>query len=171
MKKRNIIVAILVAILVVTFIAGAIISSRSSEAERIKNVVSSFLAGDYIWDESHEELVNPKYIEIYHDKNFFVIFPIIEEDEFYIFYSPEYNGKANFFVSIPSSSKMKNTDLVEDIMDICKALKAGTCYLKTSEGAVLIENIRVTRDGTLYALDNVSGKWHKNVAMDDFILA
>ena len=174
MKKKNIIVAILVAILVVTFIAGAIISKRSSQEDEIQNVVSCFLAGDHIWDESHEEVVNPRYIELYHfgnDDAYFVIFPLSEEDEYYMFYSPEYNGKANFFVSIPSSSKMKNADLVEDIMDICKALKAGTCYLKTSEGAVLIENIRVTRDGTLYALDNVSGKWHKNVAMDDFILA
>ena len=180
MKKKNIITAILVTILVVTLIAGAIISNRSSslQEDEIRNVISCFLAGDHIWDESRELVVNPRYIELYHFENddaYFVIFPFSEEedDEYLMFYSPKYNERADFFIKTPvSTNQIINLNLVEEIMDICMALRSGTCYLKTSDGsAVLVENIRISRNGALYALDNVSGKWHKNVATDDFILA
>lgn len=179
MKKKNIAI-ILIAVIAVTFVIGAIISHKPTvkEEECIQEVITSFLAGDYIWDEPPEEekggkLVNPTYIEIYYYKNesFYVIFPIHEEPEHYIFYAPKYNGKpTNLFVDTPASSEMENVDYSEQLLSICKSLKSGTCYLKVSESAVLISNIRIARDGTLYVLDTAE-EWHKNVKVEDFILA
>ena len=173
MKKKNILAIILVAIALITFVIGAIIANNpeKKEEEAIHEVISCFLAGDYVWDESKKKLVNPDYIEIYHheDDCFFVILRVPEEGKYFIFYSPNYNGKATFFVETPASSKYENLDYSEDIMNICKAIKLGSCYLKTAEGAVLISSIRVTRDGTLYAQDTAE-KWHQNVSTDEFIL-
>ena len=176
MKKRNIIAIVLVAIAVITFVIGAIISNNpeKKEEEYVQNAISCFLAGDYVWDEANERLVNPKYVEIYYYEdggNFSMILPeLSEEEEYYIFYMPKHNGKAKFFVQTPASSKYENLDYSETLMDICKAIKAGSCYLKTDEGALLISSIRVTRDGTLYAKDIANDEWHKKVSTDEFIL-
>lgn len=176
MKKKNILAIILVAIALITFVIGAIIANNpeKNEEEAIHEVISCFLAGDYVWDESHEKLVNPTYIEIYHyenDDTFSVILPVISDgEEYYLFYNPEYNEKANFFVQTPASSRYENLDYSVILLNICKAIKSGSCYLKTAEETVLISSIRVTRDGTLYAKDIVNEEWHQKVSTDEFIL-
>ena len=106
MKKKNIIVAILVIIGLITFIVTAFSGQEEALSEkRLSTVITNFLARDYIWDEPHKEFSYPEYIEIsvLEDDEFFIKFPIDTNYSFY--YSTAQTTDPNFFVETPFSIK------------------------------------------------------------------
>lgn len=171
MKKRKILVAILVVIAITTFIVGAMIGNKQAISERrLSTVISSFLAQDYIWDVSKEKLSYPKYIEVSYSDNlegFFIMFPLYD-DGYQMYYSTSI-AKPDFWVENPKSIEGKHAEFV-DIFSICKRLQYDTCFLNISGEKILIETVRIYRDGSLEAND-VSGTWHQKITCNNFVLA
>ena len=121
MKKKNILVALLVIIALITFMLTAISSQEQTNSEKnLSTVISSFLARDYIWDESHKDFSYPEYIEIsfFEDSEFFIKIPLFEN--YWMFYSTT-NGNPDFFVETPFSIKDSHCEFA-DIFSICKRL-------------------------------------------------
>lgn len=170
MKKKNIIVAILVIIGLITFIVTAISGQEQTLSEkRLGTVITNFLARDYIWDESRKEICYPEYIEIsvFEDSEFFIKVPL---DTNYSMYYSTSNSEPNFFIETPFSIKDAVHCEFADLFSICKRLSSGTCFLRTLTGdTVTVEKIRIYRSGIVEALDS-SENWHEKISCNNFIL-
>ena len=173
MKKRKILVAILVVIAIAAFIVGVIIGNKQATSERhLSTVISSFLGQDYIWDVSRKKISDPEYIEVSYNHNlegFFIMFPLYD-DGYKMYYETAIPEAPDFWIETPRSVKGVRHAEFSDIFSICKRLQYETCFLKTSTDTVLIETIRIYRDGSLEAKD-VSGTWHPKITCNNFILA
>lgn len=170
MKKRIIIVVIMFVTLA-TITATAISSNKQAKAEKnLGTAITSFLSRDFVWDESTQKLYYPEHIEItfVEDGNFLVMFPL-DTDGYRLYYSTEFSNP-DFFVESPESTKNVPKTLSSNLLSVCKRLQYGTCFLQTTDDTVLIQKIRIFRDGTLEAEDS-SGKWLQKISCDNFILA
>lgn len=171
MKKKNILVAILVVIAISTFIVTAISGHEQATSEKnLSKVINSFLARDYVWDESREKICYPEYIEVSmtSDGAFFIMFPL--ETNYSMYYATSIGKPSSFFVETPYSIKGAAHTEFADIFSICKRLQYDTCFFTTDAGIVTIKKMRIYRDGTLDALDSKE-EWHKNVSCNNFILS
>lgn len=155
----------------VTITTTAFSSNKQAKAEKsLGTVVTSFLSQDFVWDKSTQKLYYPKHVEVTFDEvgNFLVMFRL-DTDGYKLYYSTKFS-EPDFFVESPKSNQKVPKTLSSNLLSICKRLQYGTCFLQTAEDTVLIQKIRIFRDGTLEAQDT-TGKWYPKITCNNFILA